>query len=163
MVGQDYPSAVAALKAAGISGKEEAAGGGKTISWSKGDESVKLEFSLWPSDPDAPASAWEAGSTARRALTLTRIVDTAPSSQARRAWVNTFAGDGAGWAYLSPQADAARAAADRTKYPVAASLVRRKPPASLLFEAARPAGTPPGSEPTRLDIQLRNPHQTPRS
>ena len=66
MVGQDYPSALAARKAAGISGREEPAGDGKTISWSKGDEDVKLEFSLWPSDPNAPASAWEQGSTAKR-------------------------------------------------------------------------------------------------
>jgi hypothetical protein len=158
MVGQDYESAVAALKAGSIAGKEEPAGAGRKIFWTSGSQSVTLEFSPWPSDPNAPASAWASGSTAARTLTLTRIVDTAPSSEARRAWVNSLAREGKGWAYLAPEAEAARTAADRAKYPVAASLTWQKPPAALLFQAARPAGTPPGSEPTQLDILLENPH-----
>ena len=161
MVGQDYATAVADLKAQGITGREEPAGDGKKISWTSGGRSVTLEFSPWPSDPNAPASAWEAGSAAPRKLTLVRIVDTAPSSEARRAWVNSLAKDGGSWAYLA--ADANRDAADRTKYPVAASLVWKSPPARLLFEAARPAGTPPGTEATKLDIRLVSPHQPPRS
>ncbi len=159
MVGQDYESAVAALKGKGVAGKEEPAGPGKKISWTSGSESVTLEFSPWPSDLNAPVSAWEPGSAAPRKLTLTRILDTAPSSEARRAWVNSLAREGTGWAYLTPKAEAARTAADRAEYPVAASLSWQKPPAALLFEAARPAGTPPGGEMTKLEILLENPHR----
>ena len=59
----------------------------------------------------------------------------------------------------SPQADAARPAADRTKYPVAAVVQWTSPPATVLFEAARAPGSPPGNESTELSILLDNPHK----
>ncbi|MGH9368200.1 MAG: hypothetical protein ACRD3M_11060 [Thermoanaerobaculia bacterium] len=158
-MGQDHESAVAALRGRGIAFREENAGGGRKIAWTEGSRSVTLEFAMWPKDPKAPASAWEAGSAAEKRLTLTRILDAAPSSEARRSWVNSLAREGGGWAYLAAAADAARSEGDRAKYPVAARLEWRNPPATLLFQAARPPGTPPGSEPTQLDILLENPHR----
>jgi hypothetical protein len=159
MVGQDYEAAVAALKAGGIATQETSSGTGRTVTYTGGGESVKLQFAMWPKDPGAPASAWEAGSAAEKKLVLTRIEDVAPSSEPRRAWVNSLTREGNGWAYLSPKADASRPAGDRAKYPVAASLQWRNPPATLLFQAARAAGTPPGSEMTALEITLENPHK----
>ena len=160
MVGDEYDAAVAALKQKGIAAQESAsASGGKALQYEKSGERVTLEFGLWPSDPAAPASAWEPGSSAARRLTLTRITDAAASSPERRAWVNTLAREGKSWAYLGAAADLRRSSDDRSKYPVAAFLVWSKPPASLLFEAARAVGTPPGTEDTLLDIRLENPHK----
>ena len=160
MVGDTYDAAAAALKQNGIASQESAAdAGGKTIRYEKAGERVTLEFTMWPSDPAAPAAAWEAGSSAARRLTLTHVVDAAPSSPERRAWVNTLTREGKGWAYLGAAADMRRPADERSKYPVAAFLVWNKPPASLLFQAARAAGTPPGTEDTLLDIRLDNPHK----
>ena len=119
---------------------------------------MSLEFTLWPKDPAAPASAWESASPEGKHLVLTQIRDVAPGSDARRAWVRGFE-KGGHWAYLTPEADAARPAADRTKYPVAAFVQWTSPPATVLFEAARPPGTPPGTEKTELSITLDNPHQ----
>src|SRR5262245_17230145 len=136
-VGQDHETAVAALKKKGIAFDESAAGEDRTIRYSQGSESVVLDFAPWPKDPKAPASAWEKGSAAPKQLTLTRIRDTAPSSEGRRAWVNTLAREGHGWAYLGPQENRARSAEDRTKYPVAAGLEWKTPPTRLLFQAAR--------------------------
>ena len=160
MVGEDHDTAVAALKARGIAYREEAASGDvRRVVFSKDAENVTLEFAPWPADADAPAAAYEATSKAAKRLTLTRIVDLAPSSGARRAWVNGFARDGHGWAYLSETADANRSAADRSRYPVAAYLQWTKPPATFVFQAARPRGAPPGDEGTSLEIVLENPHK----
>jgi hypothetical protein len=162
-LGQAHETAVAALKQKGIAFDESASGENRTIRYSQGGESVVLEFAPWPKDPKAPASAWEKGSSAPKQLTLTRIQDAAPSSEARRAWVNKLAREGQGWAYLGPAENRARSVEDRTKYPVAAGLQWRTPPARLLFQAARPAGTPPGTEMTELVIEMTNPHQPRRS
>ena len=160
MVGDDYDTAVAVLKQKGIPAQETgAASGGKTLQYEKSGERVTLEFTMWPMDPAAPASAWEPGSSAARRLTLTHVADAAPSSPERRSWVNTLTREGKSWAYVGAAADLRRAAEDRAKYPVAAFLVWSKPPASLLFEAARAVGTPPGTEDTLLDIRLENPHK----
>jgi hypothetical protein len=160
MVGDTYDAAVAALKQKGIAFQESAAdSGGKTIGYATTGEHVTLDFTMWPSDPAAPASSWEAGSSAARRLTLTHVTDAAPSSPERRAWVNTLTREGKSWAYLGAAADVRRPSDERSKYPVAAFLVWNKPPASLLFQAARAAGTPPGSEDTLLDIRLENPHK----
>ncbi len=158
-IGQPYEAAVAALKSKGIAYKEEASGSDKKIGYSSVPESVTLEFALWPKDPAAPPSAWESPDPQGKHLVLTRILDAAPGSDARRSWVRSLETDGQHWAYLSPSADAARPAADRSKYPVAAVLQWTNPPATLLFEAARAAGTPPGTEMTALDITLENPHK----
>jgi hypothetical protein len=162
-VGQDHETAVAALKKKGIAFAESAAGENRTIRYSEGSESVVLDFTPWPKDPKAPASAWEKGSSAPKQMTLTRIQDSAPSSEARRAWVNTFAREGQGWAYLGSQENRARSVEDQTKFPVAAGLEWKTPAARLLFQAARPAGTPPGNEATVLVIDLINPHLPRRS
>ena len=160
MVGDTYDAAAAALKQKGIAYQESAAeAGGKAISYAAAGEKVALDFAMWPSDPAAPASAWEPGSPAARRLTLTHISDAAPSSPERRAWVNTLTREGKSWAYMGAAADMRRPADDRSKYPVAAFLLWNKPPVSLLFQAARAAGTPPGSEDTLLDIRLENPHK----
>jgi hypothetical protein len=160
MVGDDYDTVAAVLKQKGIVPQESAAAdGGKTLQYEKAGERVTLEFAMWPSDPAAPAAAWEPGSSAARKLTLTHVADTAPSSPERRSWVNSFTREGKSWAYLGAAADLKRPAEDRSKYPVAAFLAWSKPPASLLFEAARAAGTPPGTEDTLLDIRLENPHK----
>ena len=160
MVGQDHESAVATLKARGISYKEEAlASSGRRITYAKDGESVTLEFASWPADPNGPPAAFEPSSSSPKRLTLTRIVDLAPSSGTRRAWVNGLARDGHGWSYLSGAAETSRPASERAQYPVAAGLQWTKPPASFLFQAARAAGTPPGSEATSLEIVLENPHR----
>lgn len=159
-VGQDHDTAVAALKAKGIAFQEAPSGEGRRITYSAGNENVALEFSPWPKDANAPASAWDPGSTAPKQLTLTRIEDTAPSSEARRAWVNSLAKEGHGWAYLPAAEDGARPAADRSKYPVAAGLTWRTPPAKLVFQAARPMGAPPGAEATELVIELTRPRRS---
>ncbi len=164
MVGQDYDTALAALKAKGIVFQEEAAGAGKKVSYGDAGESVALEFTPWPKDPDAPASAWEANGSAAKHLVLTHILDVAPGSDARRVWVRTFEKkDGKRWAYLPEKAAAERPAEDRAKYPVAAFLQwppsAGAAPVTFLFKAARAAGTPPGSEATALDILLENPHR----
>jgi hypothetical protein len=159
MVGQSYDTAVAALKSKGIAYKEAVGGTGKTLTYASGAESVTLDFTLWPKDLAAPASAWEAAGPEGKQLTLTHILDAAPGSDARRSWVRSFEKDDRHWAYLPATADAARPAAERSKYPVAALLQLAKPPATLLFEAARAAGTPPGTEMTALDITLENPHK----
>jgi hypothetical protein len=158
-VGQDYATAAAALKARGIAFQEEAAGPGKKISYTAGGESVTIDFTLWPKDPAAPASAWETAASEGKHLVLTGIRDVAPGSDARRAWVRGLEKDGRHWAYLTPQADAARPSADRAKYPVAAVVQWTSPPATLLFEAARATGTPPGNEMTELSVSLDNPHK----
>jgi hypothetical protein len=158
-VGQEYSAAVAALQGKGVQYQVEAAGSGKKIAYGSGGESVTLEFTLWPKDPAAPASAWETAATEGKHLVLTRIRDVAPGSDARRASVRGLEKDGRHWAYLSPPADAARPAADRSKYPVAAFMQWTSPPATLLFEAARTPGTPPGNEMTELSIFLDNPHK----
>jgi hypothetical protein len=159
MVGQEYSAAVAALQAKGVAYQEEAAGSGKKIAYGSGGESVTLEFTLWPKDPAAPPSAWETAAAEGKHMVLTRIRDVAPGSDARRAWVRSLEKDGRHWAYLSQPADAARPAADRSKYPVSAFVQWTLPPATLLFEAARPSGTPPGNERTELSIFLDNPHK----
>ena len=160
MVGEDHDTAVAALKARGIPYREEApSGDARRIVFSKDGENVTLEFAPWPADADAPEAAYEASSKAAKRLTLTRVVDVAPSSGTRRAWVNGFARDGHGWAYLSGAADTSRSAADRSRYPVAAYLQWTKPAATFLFQAARPPGTSPGDEATSLEIVLENPHK----
>ena len=158
-VGQPYAEAVAALKAKGIAFREEAAGSGKKVAYTDGSDSVTLEFGLWPRDPAAPASAWEAAGADGKHLVLTALRDVAPGSDQRRAWVRSLEKDGGHWAYLSPQAEAARPAAERTKYPVAAFVQWTSPRATVLFEAARAPGTPPGTEMTELSILLDNPHK----
>jgi hypothetical protein len=159
MVGQERDVAVAALKARGIAFREaETPGSGRRITYAQNGEDVTLEFAPWPADPNAPAAAFETSAAGKR-LTLVRILDLAPSSGARRAWVNGFAREGRGWSYLEGSADARRPAADRSKYPVAAALSWAKPPAAFLFQAARPAGSPPAEEATALEILLENPHK----
>ena len=159
MVGQDRDAAVAALKAKGISFQEDA---GKTISYQKAGESVTLDLAAWPKSPTAPAAAWDAGTSAERHLVVAHILDVAPGSDARRAWVRTFERDGKHWAYLSEKASSARPDSARSQYPVVALLQLPPPsggwPATLLFQAARPAGTPPAGETTALEIFLDNPH-----
>lgn len=163
MVGQEYGTAVAALKGKGIAFREEAAGAGKKITYGGAGESVTLEFAMWPRDPEAPASAFRAESAAEKHLVLTHILDVAPGSEPRRSWVRTFEKDGRHWAYLSEKALAERPAAERAKYPVAAFLQwprsSSSAPVTFLFQAARAAGAPPGSETTALDVFLDNPHQ----
>ena len=122
-------------------------------------ETVTLDFTLWPKAPDAPASAWDSASADGKQLTLTHILDVGPSSEARRVWVRTFEKDGRRWAYLSSAANADRSRVDREKYPVAAFLQWTAPPATFVFEAARAAGSPPGTEATALDVTLDNPHK----
>jgi len=162
MVGQPYDAALAALKAKAVAYQEEPADTGKKIVYRADAESVTLDFSMWPKDPKAPASAWAPGQTGKQ-LVLTRILDVAPGSDARRAWVRTFEKEGHRWGYLSEKAQAERTAADREKYPVAAVLqwpgTADSTPVTLLFEAARAAGTPPGNETTALSITLDNPHK----
>ncbi len=158
-VGQNLKTVLATLAARGIAYQQSAAGEDRSVAYSQGTESIQLGFSPWPTDPAAPASAWEPGSKAPKELTLVRIRDSAPSSEPRRAWVNSLAREGRGWAYLKPEEDAARPAPDRTKYPVAAGLEWGKPPAKLVFQAARAAGTPPSDEPTELVIELLRPHR----
>jgi hypothetical protein len=160
MVGNDHDAAVAALKSKGIAFQESSSGDTRQIVYAQADESVSLDFAPWPKDPNTAASAWDA---APRRLTLVRIRDTAPSSEARRGWVNGLAKEGRGWAYLGAREDGARAAADREKYPVAAGLQWKSPPATLLFQAARPAGTAPGHEQTELLIELRAPRAPAKS
>lgn len=150
------------MKAKGIEFQDEAAGSGRKIVYSSAGESVTLDFTMWPKDAAAPASAWQTPGNEGKHLVLTHILDVAPGSDARRAWVRSLEKDGRRWAYLSPQADAARPSADRSKYPVAAYLQWTSPPATFLFEAARATGTAPGAEMTALDVTLDNPH-TPRS
>jgi len=158
MVGNEHDAAVAALKSKGIAFQETSSGDARKIAYTQGDESVTLDFAPWPKDPNTAAAAWDA---APRRLTLVRIRDEAPSSEARRAWVNSLAKEGRGWAYLGAKEDGARAAADRQKYPVAAGLQWKSPPTNLVFQAARPAGTAPGHEATELVIELHSPR--PRS
>jgi len=163
MVGQPYDAAAAALKAKAIAFQEEPAGAGKRIVYKAGTETVTLDFSMWPKDPKAPASAWAPGQTAGKQLVLTQILDVSPGSDARRAWVRTFEKEGRRWGYMSAEGQAERAAADREKYPVAAVLqwpgTADSAPVTFLFEAARPAGAPPGNEATALSISLDNPHK----
>jgi hypothetical protein len=144
-VGQEHDAAVSALRAKGIAFQETTAGDGRTATYKQGDESVTLDFAPWPKDGGS------------KALTLTRIRDEAPSSSARRAWVNSLAREGRGWSYLTPEQDGARTAAVRGKYPVAAGLQWTAPPAHLLFQAARAAGSAPGTEATELVIELTKP------
>ena len=158
MVGQDHATAVATLKARGIAFRDEEAGSGRRIAYEKAGENVTLDFAPWPADASGPAASFEPSAPGKR-MTLVRILDLAPSSGARRAWVNGFARDGRVWSYLEGKAEAARPAADRSRYPVAAALSWAKPPASFLFQAARRAGSPPGEEATALEIVLENPHK----
>lgn len=157
-IGEEYAAAAAALKAQGIEFQDTAAGSGRQIVYSSAGESVTLDFAMWPKDADAPASAWQRPGNEGKHLVLTHILDVAPGSDARRAWVRSFARDGRRWAYLSPQADAARPSADRAKYRIAAYLQWTSPPATFLFEAARAVGSAPGDEMTALDVTLDNPH-----
>jgi len=163
MVGQEHEQAVAALKARGIDFREEAAGAGKRITYGGAEESVTLEFTMWPGDPNAPASAWQSADASDRRLLLTHILDVAPGSDARRAWVRTFEKEGRHWAYLPEKAMAQRPAAERARYPVVALLQlpasSGSAPVTFLFQAARPAGSPPGNETTALDVFLENPHK----
>lgn len=159
-VGQNLKTVLATLEARGIHSQQTAAGDDRTVTYTEGAESIVLDFSPCPTDPGASASDRAPGSKAKKELTLVRIRDSAPSSEARRAWVNSLARDGRNWAYLKPEEDAARPASDRTKYPVAAGLEWQKPPAKLRFQAARAAGTPPGDEPTELVIELLRPHRS---
>jgi len=163
MVGQEHEQAVAALKARGIDFREEAAGAGKRITYGGAEESVTLDFTMWPKDSNAPASAWESADTSNKRLLLTHILDVAPGSDARRNWVRTFEKEGRHWAYLSEKAMAQRPAAERSRYPVVAFLQwpgsSGSAPVTLLFQAARPAGSPPGKEATVLEVFLENPHK----
>jgi len=161
-IGQDHDAAVAALKSKGIAFQEVAAEGGQTISYEKGGESVTIDVRPWPKDAKAPASAWEAGSSAPMHLVVTHLLDVAAGSDARRAWVLSYERDGKHWAYLPEKAAAARPASQRTQYPVVALLQLPPPaggfPATYLFQAARPQGSKPGAETTALEIFLDNPH-----
>ena len=164
MVGQDADAVRAALRAKGIAFHEEEAGTGKRITYSDGDARVELALTLWPIDSAAPASAWDPDSKSPKRLTLTHICDLAPGSDERRAWVRSYEKEGHRWAYLSEKASAQRTAEDRAKYPVAAWLQwsrtgKTEPWATFLFQAARPAGSPPGVEGTALDVYLENPHR----
>lgn len=162
-VGQEHEQAVAALKAKGIDFHEETAGTGKRITYGAAGESVTLDFTMWPGDSNAPASSWESADTSNKRLLLTHILDVAPGSEARRDWVRTFEKEGGHWAYLSEKAMAQRPAAQRARYPVVAFLQwpgsSGSFPVTFLFQAARPAGTPPGKETTALEVFLENPHK----
>lgn len=162
-VGQEYDAAVAALKGKGIDFREDKAGDGRTLTYRNTAQSVTLDFSMWPKDPGAPASAWQAVGPSGKHLVLTHIQDVAPGSDARRAWVRTFEKDGKRWAYLPEKAAAARPAAEQKQYPVVAFLQWPREsgsaPVTLLFQAARAPGTPPGAEATALEIFLENPYQ----
>lgn len=163
MVGQDYDAAVAALKGKGIAFQEEAAGAGKKIKFGGAGESVTLEFTMWPKDPNAPPSVWREPGASDKHLVLTHVLDVAPGSEPRRAWARAFEKEGRHWAYLSEKALAERPAEQRGKYPVAAYLQwagsAGSAPVTFLFQAARRPGTPPGTETTALDIFLENPHR----
>lgn len=174
-VGDRYEAVISALKAKSIAFEKEPKSptgplSQAKVTYSNREESVTLEFSLWPDDRNAPPAAYSAGSPDSKHLVLTHLRSVAPGSEARRNLVRAYERDGQHWAYMTSQASNARPPEDRARYTVAAYLQLwrenpnrkaggRVPSVTFLFQAARPVGSPPGNEPTVLDIHLENPYK----
>jgi hypothetical protein len=140
--------------------------GGPRLTFARGTDTVTIDLAPWPA-PGAPASAYQ--TPARTGpLTATHVRIAGPSSDAKRRWVRTLERDGRKWGYIPESASTARTAEEKKQYGVAAYMQwwgpnpdpaarARVPTVTFLFQARRPASSPPGTEPTVLDAHLENP------
>ena len=166
-IGQTEDALVAALRAANVPYNRDApAGAPVRVTWRRGGDAVTAELSSWPADPAAPASAYDPSARGSRPgpLKVTHARIEGPNSPAKRDWARTLERDGRKWAIVP---EASRTPAER-KYGMVAYLQwwgdgpetaarSRVPTATFLILAQRPAGSPPGTEPTVIDAHLENP------
>lgn len=167
-IGLSEAAAAKALSDAHVAVKKEKIPEGERWTYARGTDTVSLEVAPWPA-AGSPASAWDKAARSKGAVTVTRVQIVGPNSDAKRRWVRTLERDGRIWALLPANAQTIRTPAEQKKYGMSAFLQwwvqspepgarSRVPSVTFLFQAERPANSPPGTEPTVLDALLENPY-----